>query len=69
MTAAVLTQVAPSGSARLLADLQALEEPVRSAREPALTRLEEALGSEFADRLVAALSDDDGPRSRSPRVV
>jgi hypothetical protein len=60
MSAAVLTQVAPHGSLRLLADVKALAEPDEdeTLRTPALTRLEEALGREFADRLVAALSNE-----------
>lgn len=60
MSAAVLTKVAPNGSLRLLADVKAFEEPDEDEmhRTPALTRLEEALGREFADRLVAALSNE-----------
>jgi hypothetical protein len=60
MSAAVLTKVAPHGSLRLLADVKAFEEPDEdeTQRTPALTRLEEALGREFADRLVAALSNE-----------
>jgi hypothetical protein len=57
MSAALLTKVAPAGSLRLLADVQALDlRDEDEARTPALTRLEETLGREFADRLVAALS-------------
>jgi hypothetical protein len=55
MSAAVLTKVAPAGSSRLLADVKTLYGP-NVKREPALHRLEEALGRDFADRLVAALS-------------
>jgi hypothetical protein len=60
MSAAVLTKVAPEGSLRLLADVQALapQDDGEEPRTPALTRLEEALGREFADRLVAALSNE-----------
>src|SRR5262249_32140072 len=60
MSAAVLTKVAPHGSLRLLADVKAFEEPDEDEthRTPALIRLEEALGREFADRLVAALSNE-----------
>jgi hypothetical protein len=58
MSAAVLAKVAPEGSLRLLADVRAFgdsgEENV--PRAPALARLEETLGREFADRLIAALS-------------
>ena len=57
MSAALLTKVAPAGFIRLLADVQALElRDDEDARTPALTRLEQTLGREFADRLVAALS-------------
>jgi hypothetical protein len=57
MSAALLTKVAPAGSIRLLADVQALDlRDDEDDRTPALTRLEETLGREFADRLVAALS-------------
>ena len=61
MSAAVLSEVAPAGSKRLLADVNALA--VRrdeEAKTPALTRLEATLGREFADRLVAALSNEPG---------
>jgi hypothetical protein len=58
MSAAVLTTVAPTGSTRLLADVKALEGTDQSTRTPALVRLEAALGRDFADRLVAALSDE-----------
>jgi hypothetical protein len=58
MSAAVLTKVAPTGSVRLLADVKALEERDPGTRAPALVRLEAALGRDFADRLVAALSDE-----------
>jgi hypothetical protein len=55
MSAAVLTKVAPAGSTRLLADVNALSKPDEK-RNSALIRLEAALGRDFADRLVAALS-------------
>ena len=59
MSAALLVKVAPAGSARLLADVNALDLPEdEDERTPALTRLEDLLGREFADRLVAALSAD-----------
>jgi len=48
----------PSGSPRLLADVRALDELDTHGREPAFERLEAALGRDFADRLVAALSSD-----------
>lgn len=57
MSAAVLTKVAPAGSSRLLADVKALDGRDEK-REPALRRLEEALGRDFADQLVAALSTE-----------
>ena len=59
MSAAVLTKVAPAGSIRLLADVKALDlrDEDDVTRTPALSRLEATLGREFADRLVAALSD------------
>ena len=55
MSAAVLTKVAPAGSTQLLADVKALELPDEK-RAPALIRLEAAIGRDFADRLVSALS-------------
>jgi hypothetical protein len=57
MSAAVLIQVAPAASTRILADVSALAAPKPVPREPALERLEQAIGREFADRLVAALSE------------
>jgi hypothetical protein len=58
MSAAVLAEVAPSGSVRLLADVRALDAQDVDGRAPALSRLEAALGRDFADRLVTALSDE-----------
>jgi hypothetical protein len=56
MSAATVTKkAAAADSPRLLADVKSLDER-DPKREPALTRLEEALGRDFADRLVAALS-------------
>ena len=55
MSAAAATKDAAAGSPRLLADVKALDERTPD-REPALSRLEEALGRDFADRLVSALS-------------
>ena len=64
MSAATLTKVAPAGSSRLLADVKALDGRDPSTRISALDRLEAALGREFADRLVTALSNERiGPRS------
>jgi len=56
MSAAVLTKVAPAGSSRLLADVKALDGRDSGKRAPASSRLEAALGRDFADRLVTALS-------------
>jgi hypothetical protein len=63
MTAAVLTKVSSAGSTRLLADVHAFDER-DPERAPALIRLEAALGREFADRLVAALTPEhNAPQS------
>jgi hypothetical protein len=58
MSAAVLTKIAPTGSTRLLADVKALGGQDQGKRAPVATRLEAALGRDFADRLVTALSDE-----------
>jgi hypothetical protein len=55
MSSAASTKAAAAGSPRLIADVKALDR-LEGTREPALSRLEEALGRDFADRLVAALS-------------
>lgn len=60
MSAAVLTKVAPAASQRILADVSAIAGYRGAAKQPALHRLEAAIGREFADRLVAALSDKSG---------
>jgi hypothetical protein len=57
MSTAVLSKVAPAASTRILADASALVASDRAPKEPALERLEQAIGRDFADRLVAALSD------------
>ena len=65
MSAAVLTKVAPAASSeRILTDVSALvgKEEEGMPKQPALDRLEEAIGRDFADRLVAALSDKSGHR-------
>jgi len=64
MKAAAVGKVAPEGTLRLLADVRALGDSAGAEppRVPALTRLEEMLGQEFADRLVAALSNADRRR-------
>jgi hypothetical protein len=67
MSAATLTKVAPAASSRLLADVQALDQPRPGKRAPALTRLEAALGRDFADRLVAALSEERVDRGNAPK--
>ena len=67
MSAATLTKVAPAASSRLLADVQALDRPRPGKRAPALTRLEAALGRDFADRLVAALSEERVDRGNAPK--
>ena len=59
MSAAVLTKIAPAASTRILADVSAIAAD-RVPKEPALERLEQAIGQDFADRLVAALSDKSG---------
>ena len=60
MSTAVLSMVAPAASTRILADASALVASDRAPKEPALERLEQAIGRDFADRLVAALSDKSG---------
>ncbi len=60
MSAAVLIEVAPAASDRILADVTALASPQKPPKESALERLEQAIGREFADRLVAALSEHSG---------
>lgn len=58
MSAAVLTKVAPAASSkRILADVSALAGNEGMPKQPALDRLEAAIGRDLADRLVAALSD------------
>jgi hypothetical protein len=47
---------------RILADASALVSAGSAHKEPALERLEQAIGRDFADRLVAALSDKPGNR-------
>ena len=57
MRAAVLTKVSPAGSQRLLADASAIVGQDAEAKKPAYDRLEVAPERGFADRLVAALSE------------
>jgi hypothetical protein len=66
MRAAALENAPTAAASRLLANvhaLDALETHVPAPREPALIRLEAVLGRDFADRLVAALSDERHDRS------
>jgi hypothetical protein len=58
MSAAALMNVAPTGSPRLLAAVNAGDGSDSTEREPALDRLEAALGRDFADRLVASLASN-----------
>jgi hypothetical protein len=62
MSAAVLTKVAPAASQRILEDVSALAGHEGTRKQPALDRLEAAIGRDFADRLVAALSDTPNPK-------
>ena len=57
MSAALLVEVAPAGSLRLLADVHAFAADRRGSDSSAFSRLEAALGRELADRLVSALSE------------
>jgi hypothetical protein len=57
MSAALLVNVAPASSRRLLADVNAFAAKRPDAKAPALDRLEAAIGRELADRLVSALSE------------
>ncbi|MGH3111776.1 MAG: hypothetical protein ACRDQT_12760 [Gaiellaceae bacterium] len=66
MSADVIAQAPPSASIRLLADVRALDGRAVDERAPALVRLEEALGREFADRLVSALSERAAPAPHAP---
>ena len=47
---------------RLLADVSAIAQRDTGVKVPALDRLEAAIGRDFADRLVAALSDKRSSR-------
>lgn len=58
MSAAVLTTTAAASSSRLLADVRALVASERDVRAPAQIRLEAAIGRDFADRLITALSSE-----------
>jgi hypothetical protein len=65
MSAAALMNVAPTESPRLLADVNALPADDPDGREPVLERLEAALGRDFADRLVTALSEESAEPERA----
>jgi hypothetical protein len=67
VSADVIARAAPSASIRLLADMRALGGQPVADRAPALIRLEEALGRDFADRLVTALSDRDARATPPPQ--
>jgi len=54
--------VAPAASQRILDDVSALAGTEETPRQSALDRLEAAIGRDFADRLVAALSDPPEPK-------
>jgi hypothetical protein len=56
MSAATLIDIAPAASQRLLTDV--ITHGSERDREPAFDRLQAALGREFAERLVAALSQE-----------
>jgi hypothetical protein len=58
MSAATLMAVESAASSRLLADVRDSDDFGGDDRESPLDRLEAALGRDFADRLVAALSAD-----------
>jgi hypothetical protein len=58
MSAATLMAVESAASPRLLADVEVPDGEGGDDRGSPLERLEEALGRDFADRLVAALSED-----------
>jgi hypothetical protein len=61
MSAAVLTTTAAAASSRLLADVKALIDAERDVRAPAQMRLEAAIGRDFADHLITALSSEPRP--------
>lgn len=61
MSAAVLATTAAASSSRLLADVKALAAIDRDVRAPAQTRLEAAIGRDFADRLITALASELRP--------
>jgi hypothetical protein len=57
MSAARLMEISAASSSRLLADVDVHQHEPED-RVPALDRLAEVLGRDFADRLVAALSKE-----------
>ena len=58
MSAATLVTAARSAPPRLLADVEELHGREPADRGPAVDRLARALGRDFAERLVAALSTE-----------
>jgi hypothetical protein len=60
MSVGLLVDQDSASSSRLLADVNALEATDPAGRESAFERLEAAIGRDFADRLVAALSNERG---------
>lgn len=58
MRIAADSKTVPAGSYRLLADVKALDGLYAEKRAPVQIRLEAALGRDFADRLVTALSEE-----------
>jgi hypothetical protein len=58
VSAAAIVDIAAAASGRLLADVQSMDGRAQATRPPVVDRLEAALGREFAEQLVAALSKD-----------
>jgi hypothetical protein len=58
MSAAAIVDIAAAASGRLLADVQSMDGRAPATRAPVVDRLEAALGHEFAEQLVAALSKE-----------
>ena len=57
--AAWLVEVAPAGSARLLADVKQFDDRGRDDRPSVFDRLAAALGEALAEKIVSALSTED----------
>jgi hypothetical protein len=58
VSVATLVAAKPSSTARLLADVAEVHGRASTEHEPVVDRLSVALGREFAERLVAELSND-----------